>query len=231
MIFSLTSILTNITKEHLNTHKTLENYIDCKCELFRNTMCVDSMEAITWGELISFGTNKHPPLSGWLADGFYRLFFQHDFAIHLLGILCIAIGLIYIYKLANYFLDTKKAVCAALIITASSYYSYLIFYYNFNCNILAMGLWPVLAYYFYKSIKFDKLKYISLINIAKGRALGWSTEAKVYDEQPLGFKQSWTQRTRWSVGHIQCFKYYVKDLAAGVVKNRKIMILIRNKIN
>ena len=31
------SILTNITKEHLNTHKTLENYIDCKCELFRNT--------------------------------------------------------------------------------------------------------------------------------------------------------------------------------------------------
>ena len=63
----------------------------------------------------------------------------------------------------------------------------------------------------------------SLINIAKGRALGWATDAKVYDEQPLGFKQSWTQRTRWSVGHIQCFKYYVKDLAAGVVRNRKIM--------
>lgn len=29
------SILTNITKEHLNIHKTLENYIDSKCELFR----------------------------------------------------------------------------------------------------------------------------------------------------------------------------------------------------
>ena len=46
----------------------------------------------------------------------------------------------------------------------------------------------------------------SLINIAKGRKLGWATDAKVYDEQPLGFKQSWTQRTRWSVGHLQCFK-------------------------
>lgn len=32
------SVITNITKEHLNTHKTLENYIDCKCELFRNTI-------------------------------------------------------------------------------------------------------------------------------------------------------------------------------------------------
>lgn len=32
------AILTNITKEHLNTHKTLENYIQCKCELFKNTI-------------------------------------------------------------------------------------------------------------------------------------------------------------------------------------------------
>ena len=32
------AILTNITKEHLNTHKTLENYINCKCKLFDNTI-------------------------------------------------------------------------------------------------------------------------------------------------------------------------------------------------
>ena len=32
------SIITNITKEHLNHHGTLENYINCKCELFRNTI-------------------------------------------------------------------------------------------------------------------------------------------------------------------------------------------------
>ena len=31
------AIMTNITKEHLNHHGTLENYINCKCELFRNT--------------------------------------------------------------------------------------------------------------------------------------------------------------------------------------------------
>lgn len=31
------SIITNITKEHMNHHGTLENYINCKCELFRNT--------------------------------------------------------------------------------------------------------------------------------------------------------------------------------------------------
>ena len=63
----------------------------------------------------------------------------------------------------------------------------------------------------------------SLMNIAKGIKLGWAVDAKVYDEQPVGFKQSWSQRERWTVGHIQCLKYYTKDLFKGVKENKTIM--------
>jgi cellulose synthase/poly-beta-1,6-N-acetylglucosamine synthase-like glycosyltransferase len=63
----------------------------------------------------------------------------------------------------------------------------------------------------------------SLINIAKGRKLGWATDAIVYDEQPVHFKQSWSQRSRWTVGHLQCMKKYTKDLAKGVVENKTLM--------
>ena len=28
-------IVTNITEDHLNIHKTIENYVDCKCQLVR----------------------------------------------------------------------------------------------------------------------------------------------------------------------------------------------------
>lgn len=63
----------------------------------------------------------------------------------------------------------------------------------------------------------------SLINIASGRKLGWATDAIVYDEQPVGFKQSWSQRSRWTVGHLQCMKHYTKDLAKGVVDNKTLM--------
>lgn len=34
-------VITNITKEHLNIHKTFENYIDCKCMLFRQVVKMD----------------------------------------------------------------------------------------------------------------------------------------------------------------------------------------------
>lgn len=63
----------------------------------------------------------------------------------------------------------------------------------------------------------------SLMNIAKGIKLGWAVDAKVYDEQPVGFKQSWSQRERWTVGHIQCLKYYTKDLFKGVKENKTVM--------
>lgn len=46
----------------------------------------------------------------------------------------------------------------------------------------------------------------SLNSISRGYKIGWANDAIVYDEQPLSFRQSWRQRLRWSVGHIQCFK-------------------------
>jgi len=63
----------------------------------------------------------------------------------------------------------------------------------------------------------------SLLNIANGTKLGWSTDAIVYDEQPVHFDQSWSQRSRWTVGHIQCIKYYTKDLFSGVRKYKTLM--------
>jgi len=63
----------------------------------------------------------------------------------------------------------------------------------------------------------------SLKRIIEGKKLGWATDAIVYDEQPVGFKQSWSQRSRWTVGHMQCLKEYTKPLAVAVKDNKTLM--------
>lgn len=63
----------------------------------------------------------------------------------------------------------------------------------------------------------------SIKRIIAGKKLGWATDAIVYDEQPVGFKQSWSQRTRWTVGHIQCIQQYTKDLAGAVKEHKTLM--------
>lgn len=63
----------------------------------------------------------------------------------------------------------------------------------------------------------------SLKRIIKGKKLGWATDAIVYDEQPVGFKQSWSQRSRWTVGHIQCIKTYTKELIHAIKEHKTLM--------
>lgn len=63
----------------------------------------------------------------------------------------------------------------------------------------------------------------SLKRIIAGKKLGWATDAIVYDEQPVGFKQSWSQRSRWTVGHIQCIEHYTKDLALATKEKKTLM--------
>ena len=65
----------------------------------------------------------------------------------------------------------------------------------------------------------------SLKRIISGNKLGWATDAIVYDEQPVGFKQSWSQRSRWTVGHIQILKRYTKDLFKAVKDIKTLMNL------
>ena len=63
----------------------------------------------------------------------------------------------------------------------------------------------------------------SLKQIIKGKKLGWATDAIVYDEQPTSFKQSWSQRSRWTVGHMQCIKRYTVELFNSVRKHKTLM--------
>lgn len=44
--------------------------------------------------------------------------------------------------------------------------------------------------------------------------------AEFYDEQPVTFKASWTQRMRWTKGFYQVFFSYGRDLAKGISKGR-----------
>ncbi len=58
----------------------------------------------------------------------------------------------------------------------------------------------------------------SLLTVMEGQKLGWQRKAIVYDEQPVKFMQSWTQRERWTTGHLQCLRRYTGDLVKATLK-------------
>ena len=122
--------------------------------LWRESLPMDTQEAMVWGKFCLFGTTKHPPLSGWLAYPFWLLFNHWDGAMYLLSQIFVALGVVYIYRLAREFLSESKAVLAALL-------QFGIIYYNFssveyNVNVISLALWPMCAFYFWRGYKENK---------------------------------------------------------------------------
>ncbi|MBC3796726.1 glycosyltransferase [Acetobacterium tundrae] len=56
--------------------------------------------------------------------------------------------------------------------------------------------------------------------VIKGYRVAWAPDAITFDEHPLTFEQSWSQRKRWSTGTIQCFERYSPQLRDRVIKDK-----------
>lgn len=54
----------------------------------------------------------------------------------------------------------------------------------------------------------------------EGELIGYCGKAKFYDEQPTGFKESWTQRLRWARGAYQVFTKHGLQLMKAMIKNK-----------
>lgn len=122
--------------------------------LLRPNLPMDSAEALVWGFIGEWGSNKHPPLSGLLADWTYQLT-SSPAALYVLSQLLVIGGLAYIYRLARLFLPEQKALIAALILEGVAYYSLVT--PEYNVNIIALLLWPAATYHFYRGIKDNRL--------------------------------------------------------------------------
>ena len=130
----------------------------------RRILPMDSLEAIVWGGFWEFGTNKHPPLSGFLLYPFYEMLAESPISVYLLSQICIVIGFIYIYKLASCFISKQKAVLATMMMEGVVYYT--VTSAEYNVNIVSLALYPVNVYYFYQSLKYNRIKDWSLFGIA-----------------------------------------------------------------
>jgi len=117
--------------------------------LLRQSIPMDSIEAVIWGQICDFGTQKHPPLSGFPAAFFFWLFGQKAIGIYLLSQVFILLGFIYIFRLARLFLSVEKSFLCVILLEGVIYYGFTSAEYN--VNIVSLALWPMLTFYFYKA--------------------------------------------------------------------------------
>ncbi len=103
----------------------------------------DMLENYAWGQTLAWGSFKHPPLVGWIAGLWFRLFPTHDSLYFLLSYAAAAVGLLGIYRLA---VATGLGRLAAAVLLQMFALPYGTLAAKFNANTVLLPLWPWVAY-------------------------------------------------------------------------------------
>src|SRR5690349_13903549 len=70
---------------------------------------MDVAEAFAWGQKFQFGYGKHPPLAGWVAGLWFRLFPVADWSTYLLAMTTLGCGLVVCSFIALRVVDYRRA--------------------------------------------------------------------------------------------------------------------------
>ncbi len=130
--------------------------------LTNKNLPLDTIEALAWGSNLEWGFNKHPPMSAFMVEIFYKIFGTQDWAYYFLSQIFVIIGFFAVYKLSEEFFKNKSYSLFSVLLLEG------IYFYNFttpefNVNVCQIPFWALSVYFTWRCIKFDKtIDYVFL---------------------------------------------------------------------
>ena len=114
------------------------------------TIPLDSAENIMWGNALSWGYYKHPPLVAWILHFAMLIFHSPKLATYLSSAIAVLLCLFYTYRLSRIFLSVIATQTAVILTTLIYYYTFPSM--QFNQDIILLPLWSMLIFYTYHAI-------------------------------------------------------------------------------
>ncbi len=106
----------------------------------------DVAEAFAWGQKFLLGYGKHPPLSGWVAGVWFRLFPVTDWASYALAMATVGCGLVICWLIALRVVDRRRAFFTVVMLAIYPIFNFKGFKYNPDLLQLVTLPLVVLAY-------------------------------------------------------------------------------------
>src|SRR3954470_4417730 len=107
---------------------------------------MDVAEAFGWGQKFLLGYGKHPPLSGWVAGLWFRIFPVTDWATYALAMATLGCGLVICWLLALRVVDHRRAFLVVVMLALYPIFNFKGFKYNPDLLQLVTLPLVVLAY-------------------------------------------------------------------------------------
>jgi 4-amino-4-deoxy-L-arabinose transferase-like glycosyltransferase len=107
---------------------------------------MDVAEAFAWGQKFELGYGKHPPLSGWIAGLWFKIFPVTDWATYALAMTVLGCGLVLCWLIAVRVVDHRRAMFTVAMLAIYPIFNFKGFKYNPDLLQLVTLPLVVLAY-------------------------------------------------------------------------------------
>src|SRR6266705_5715566 len=107
---------------------------------------MDVAEAFAWGQKFQLGYGKHPPLAGWIAGLWFRIFPVADWATYALAMTTLGCGLVISWLIALRVVDRRRAFFVVVMLALYPIFNFKGFKYNPDLLQLVTLPLMVLAY-------------------------------------------------------------------------------------
>ena len=98
--------------------------------LSNKNLPLDTIEALAWGSNLDWGFIKHPPVSAFAVEIFFRIFSNNDWAYYLLSQIFVLTSFFFVWKLSNEILEDKTYSLLSVLLLEG------IYFYNFTTQNL-----------------------------------------------------------------------------------------------
>src|SRR5471032_1867194 len=107
---------------------------------------MDVAEAFAWGQKFQWGYGKHPPLSGWVAGLWFKIFPVTDWATYALAMAVLGCGLVICWLISLRVVDRRRAFFVVVMLALYPIFNFKGFKYNPDLLQLVTLPLVVLAY-------------------------------------------------------------------------------------
>ena len=104
---------------------------------------MDVAEAFAWGQKLQLGYGKHPPLSGWVAGLWFKLFPVADWATYALAMATLGTGLVICWLISLRVVDRRRAFFVVVMLALYPIFNFK--GYKYNPDLLQLVTLPLLV--------------------------------------------------------------------------------------
>ncbi len=140
--------------------------------LTNKNLPLDTIEALAWGSNLDWGFNKHPPMSAFFSEVFFKIFGAQDWAYYLLSQIFVVIAFYFVFKFALEILgDIQLSLISVLLLESIYFYNFTT--PEFNVNVSQLPFWSMVVFYSWKIYDTKNIKFFDCFIIGLFAAVGF----------------------------------------------------------